>query len=228
MQRFILRLLARRPDPVRMAYMKEITHHPSSFSCSEGTPWILQGELSVPVLLKWHWDSCSNWFLFWVSDVTKFDKSFSSCTITLFTTRSELLIDPSANVRLTVDGNARILSSFPISYVGVKFIPSRRLHWASFMDNFPIELILPGSFFFRGNHPWNIVLQLPVKIARSFLFNFYGYDNLLESGSLQGFSLSSRICRLLILKMESLSTRGSNIGGILLLFELGLKCWLHF
>lgn len=34
----------------------------------------------------------------------------------------------------------------------------------------------------------------------------------MQQGSSQRFSLSSRICRLLVLKMESLSTRGSNIG----------------
>ena len=65
-----------------------------------------------------------------------------------FTTPSEFLIDPSASVRLIVDGCAIILSSFSISHVGVEFMPLPRLHRASFMDSFPIELKLPGSLFF--------------------------------------------------------------------------------
>jgi len=158
----------------------------------------------VLVLLKWHWDSCSKWVLFWVFGITKFAVGSSSCTTTSFTTPSVFFIDPSAIVRLTVDGCARILLSFPINHVGVKFMSSPRPHRASFTDNFPIELKLPGSFFFRGNRPWNIALQLLANVVRSFLFNYWEYDNWIMLGSLQGFSLSSRIYRLIILKMESL------------------------
>ena len=99
----------------------------------------------VLILLKWHWDSCSKSALFGVSNVTKFDEGFSSCTTTSFTTPSEFLIDFSASVRLTVDGCAIILSSFPISHVGVEFMPIPRSHQASFMDSFPIELKLPDK-----------------------------------------------------------------------------------
>jgi len=164
------------------------------------------------ILLKWHWDSCSRWVLFQVSNITKFDEGSSFCTTTFFTTPSGFLINPSASLRLIVDGCAKILLSFPISHVGVNFMPSPRPHWASFTDIFLIELKLLGSFFFRRNRPWNIALQLLANAVMSFLFNFWEYNNWINLGSLQGFSLSSRICRLLILKMESLSIIGLNIG----------------
>ena len=87
-------------------------------------------------------------------------------------------------------------------------------HHASLMDNFPIELKLPGSFFFWGNCPWDIALQFLVNAVKSSLFSFWGYDILMKSRSLLGFSFLSSIFRILILKMESLSTRGSNIGAL--------------
>jgi len=122
------------------------------------------------------------------------------------------MIDTSTSVQLTFDGWSKILMSFPISHVRVKFMPSFIPHRASFTDSFPIKLKLQGSFFFRAIYLWNIALQLPTNAFMSFFFNLWGYDNLIKLVSLKGFSLSSRICRLLILETESSLTRGSNIG----------------
>jgi len=45
---------------IRVACMKEITHHPSSFSCLEGIPWIWHGEVSTPLLSSLlFWNMCS-------------------------------------------------------------------------------------------------------------------------------------------------------------------------
>jgi len=78
-----------------------------------------------------------------------------------------------------LDWELMVVPEYFRAFLSAKLESSLCLHRASFMDKFSKELKLYGFFFFRGNRPWNIVLQLPANVVKSFLFNLWGYDNLM-------------------------------------------------